>query len=48
MIMVRYADDIIVGFQHESDARRFWNEMRDRLAELDASINMAFLTISPQ
>jgi hypothetical protein len=33
MIMVRYADDIIVGFQHESDARRFWNAMRDRLAE---------------
>jgi RNA-directed DNA polymerase len=23
MIIVRYADDIIVGFQHESDARRF-------------------------
>ena len=24
MIMVRYADDIVVGFQHETDARRFW------------------------
>jgi RNA-directed DNA polymerase len=24
MIIVRYADDIIVGFQHEADARRFW------------------------
>ena len=23
MIIVRYADDIIVGFQHEGDARRF-------------------------
>ena len=23
MIIVRYADDFIVGFQHESDARRF-------------------------
>src|ERR1700733_5435570 len=23
MIMVRYADDIVVGFQHEADARRF-------------------------
>jgi len=30
MIMVRYADDIIVGFQRESDARRFWDEMRER------------------
>ena len=31
MIMVRYADDIVVGFQHENDARRFWDDMRERL-----------------
>jgi RNA-directed DNA polymerase len=24
MIIVRYADDIVLGFEHESDARRFW------------------------
>jgi hypothetical protein len=24
MIIVRYADDIIVGFEHEADAQRFW------------------------
>src|SRR5246127_2194704 len=28
MIIVRYADDFIVGFQHESDARRFLDELR--------------------
>ena len=28
MIIVRHADDFIVGFQHESDARRFLEEMR--------------------
>ena len=28
MIIVRYADDLIVGFEHESDARRFLDEMR--------------------
>ncbi len=39
MIMVRYADDIIVGFQHGSDARRFWNAMRDRLAEFSLSLH---------
>jgi RNA-directed DNA polymerase len=33
MIIVRYADDFIVGFQHESDARRFLDEMRAQLAE---------------
>src|SRR5215831_6838075 len=32
MIIVRYADDIIVGFQYETDARRFWDAMRERLA----------------
>ena len=31
MIIVRYADDIIVGFQYETDARRFWDAMRERL-----------------
>jgi group II intron reverse transcriptase/maturase len=31
MIIVRYADDFIVGFQHESDARRFLDEMQKRL-----------------
>jgi RNA-directed DNA polymerase len=25
---VRYADDIVVGFAHEVDARRFWDAMR--------------------
>jgi len=33
MIFVRYADDFIVGFQHERDARRFLDEMRERLGK---------------
>ena len=32
VIVVRYADDIIVGFQHEWEARRFWVELRERFA----------------
>src|SRR5437773_6465662 len=31
MIIVRYADDLIVGFQHEAEARRFLDAMRARL-----------------
>src|SRR5579862_9474475 len=31
VVIVRYADDFIVGFQHESDARRFLDELRERL-----------------
>jgi retron-type reverse transcriptase len=30
MIIVRYADDIIVGFQYQTDARRSWDAMRER------------------
>jgi RNA-directed DNA polymerase len=33
VIIVRFADDYIVGFQYESDARRFLAELRDRLAQ---------------
>ncbi len=39
MIIVRYADDIIVGFQRESDARRFWDAMRERLGEFALSLH---------
>jgi RNA-directed DNA polymerase len=39
MIIVRYADDIIVGFQHETDARRFLDAMRDRLKEFSLSLH---------
>ncbi len=39
MIIVRYADDVIVGFQHETDARRFLDAMRERLGEFALSLH---------
>jgi RNA-directed DNA polymerase len=39
MIMVRYADDIVVGFQHENDARRFWDDMRERLRAFSLTLH---------
>ncbi len=33
MIIVRYADDLVLGFQHENDARRFLDAMRARFEE---------------
>jgi group II intron reverse transcriptase/maturase len=39
MIIVRYADDFIVGFQHESDARRFLGEMRERLQKFALTLH---------
>ena len=39
MIIVRYADDVVVGFEHESDARRFWEAMRERLQKFSLSLH---------
>jgi RNA-directed DNA polymerase len=39
MIIVRYADDIIVGFEHEAEARRFWDDMGKRLQEFALSLH---------
>src|SRR3981189_3679947 len=39
MIIVRYADDIIVGFEHEADARRFLDAMRERLGEFALTLH---------
>lgn len=39
MIIVRYADDVVVGFEHEGDARRFLDAMRARLEEFMLSLH---------
>jgi hypothetical protein len=38
MIVVRSADDIVIGFEHETDAQRFWDAMRVRFEELVLSL----------
>jgi len=39
MIIVRYADDIVIGFEREADARRFWEALRERLEEFSLSLH---------
>src|SRR5580693_600379 len=39
MIIVRYADDVIVGFEREDDARRFLAAMRARMEEFALSLH---------
>jgi retron-type reverse transcriptase len=39
MIMVRYADDLAVGFEHEADAHRFLDAMRARFAKFALSLH---------
>jgi group II intron reverse transcriptase/maturase len=39
VIVVRYADDIVVGFEHQADALRFWDEMRQRLQQFGLELH---------
>jgi RNA-directed DNA polymerase len=39
MIIVRYADDFIVGFEHGDDARRFLDALRERLKGFALSLH---------
>jgi RNA-directed DNA polymerase len=39
MIVVRYADDTIVGFQHRQDAERFLSDLKERLAQYALSLH---------
>ena len=39
MIVVRYADDLVLGFQHESDAHRFLDAIRARFEEFALSLH---------
>jgi len=39
VVVVRYADDIVVGFQHEADARQFWDAMRTRFEQFGLELH---------
>jgi RNA-directed DNA polymerase len=39
VIVVRYADDIVAGFEHEADARRFWDAMRTRFEQFSLELH---------
>ncbi|WP_411860355.1 group II intron reverse transcriptase/maturase, partial [Cupriavidus sp. TA19] len=39
VIILRYADDIVVGFAHEADARRFWDALRSRFEQFSLALH---------
>jgi group II intron reverse transcriptase/maturase len=39
VIIVRYADDLVAGFQHQADAERFLRDFRERLAKFGLEIH---------
>lgn len=39
LIVVRYADDLVVGFEHRSEAEQFLKDFRERLAEFGLELH---------
>jgi RNA-directed DNA polymerase len=39
VIVVRFADDIVVGFQDKSDAQQFWRELTERMLKFDLELH---------
>jgi len=39
VIVVRYADDLVVGFQHRAEAERFLKQFRERLAKFGLELH---------
>jgi RNA-directed DNA polymerase len=39
VIIVRYADDLVMGFQHRADAERFLREFKERLAKFGLELH---------
>ena len=39
VIVVRYCDDFVVGFQHRDDAERFWAALRERFAKFGLGLH---------
>src|SRR3984893_14878502 len=41
VIVIRYADDTIVGFQHEHEAKAFLHDLRERMREFELALHPA-------
>jgi RNA-directed DNA polymerase len=39
VVIVRYADDFVVGFQHQSDAQRFLEDLRERFRNFNLELH---------
>jgi len=39
VVIVRFADDFVVGFEYREDAERFWADLRGRLATFNLELN---------
>jgi RNA-directed DNA polymerase len=46
MIVIRYADDTIVGFQHEHEARAFLDDLKERMRKFEWSFSFMKLSLA--
>ena len=38
VVLVRFADDLVAGFEHRDDAERFWADLRERFAQFNLEL----------
>ena len=48
VIIVRYADDLVAGFQHQADAERFLRNFQERLAKFGLEIHPEKTRLPPK
>ena len=39
VIVVRYADDVVAGFEYKDDAERFWSELKERMEKFQLELH---------
>ena len=39
VVIVRYADDFVLGFEKEADARRMWSDLKERLSKFSLTLH---------
>jgi RNA-directed DNA polymerase len=39
VVVVRFADDFVVGFEHRDEAERFWADLRERFASFGLELH---------
>lgn len=39
MVITRYADDVLIGFQHEGEAREFLQDLQERMGKFELALH---------
>ena len=39
VVIIRYADNVLIGFQHEGEAKAFLHDLRERMGKFDLALH---------